>query len=272
MYVHISSDNKAKRKRKKSKVSFCQQFVSDLIRDEANAKKASKTAVSERATHSTFLGLPAELRTQILSDVLEDQELEDALLVKNQNLNLSRVCQAFKVDMIAVSKLWKIRAEKAAKEKASRTGAFDSYIADLMGPLKTASAMLSQRKHLPGVRRKQAKASSGYDNRRREFKKTSFALSAAPRYLQEGPSDESHWHSQRWVTRSQAELEEVSQWHQKRKSKLVEMKTAIGGSHDLDTRPRHKIVSYPFVAFCTCCDDIDTCVSQRTRTSVGHGG
>ena len=142
--------SKSKLKKSKTKLSYCQRLIQSLDQTEAEVKKA-KLARSKPIPPSRFLALPAEIRQHILYSIYND---EIHFLEHNSAAQyLAEVCKTFRDDMQCVRAQWRLRkAELERRQQLFPAGAFDSYIADLMSPVLSASKALPKLKWCSAVR------------------------------------------------------------------------------------------------------------------------
>ena len=206
-------DHKQGKKKKKTKPkdsgSYCQRLVRDLDRAEIPRQKHRPGSRDrERRRTSRLLALPPEIRQQILYLTLDDEELIRAPPAQTA-LKLSVVCYIFKSDMDWVLQQWTQRSAELAKEHAVQKGAFDSYIADLMRPLKHASKQLTRQKRIRDKSRKQRLFTTNWNAHLQERKLNRFDHGRENRWCE--PASE-YWINKRGVGPSQAEMDAVDKW------------------------------------------------------------
>jgi hypothetical protein len=137
----------------KKAAAFCQSLTKQLGRETAKAER------------SPMLEIAREIRQKILGLVLEDWEVAhadlDALCGK-----LSLVCKTFMVDMVWVLQEWK---QRRAELVVVPRGAIDTYMNDLLGPLREArfAQELSKR---AGMRNKAGKGRVARQNTERRVR------------------------------------------------------------------------------------------------------
>ena len=222
LYVHLAAQEatssvmeprKQKRKRQET-VSFCQQLVQDLDRVEADKQKA-RVKKRKQLPPSRILALPVELRQQVLYHVLDDEAIL-RLAFDHEALKLSSVCEVFKIDMEIVLRWWEQRKEELSV--VSR-GAFDTYMAELMAPVQSASKLVAQIKGIPGASRRRQKSTSWNDARKLDDKQYRFYHGSTFRYANQSSWKSSRWSEQRWTAPSPGEMEERDTWRKNRESR-----------------------------------------------------
>lgn len=120
-------------------------------------KSSTARAGGQSGSKTTgLLALPRELRQNILYNILSDDEISTTP-PNEEATHLSAVCTIFRNDAEWVLPQWQKRKEELAAQRGLERGAFDSYIADLLAPIKAASKSVHEQNYFryeDGKRRK----------------------------------------------------------------------------------------------------------------------
>ena len=118
-----------------------------------------------------------------------------------------------------VVRRWRQREKELADTRAAQKGAFDSYIADLMAPVLSASQQLHRQNNVRGRAARKAKWNMKNDERRVRRKcianqNAELNEHSGHRKVQNGVT---RWNDIRWGTQSSAEVDGAEMWRQQRK-------------------------------------------------------